>query len=115
MSSCGFDNRKQMGGGLMPLVFVEIKTIKRGPGICHHLEGRTADVAREERWRHQAVLLTAALSNACKDEARARASGRLLRAISAEMMGPLNRGVLHTFCAPAAMNANMHDSNYHSE
>lgn len=38
--------------GLLPLVFVEIKTIKRGPGICHHLKGRTADVSEEEE-RHR--------------------------------------------------------------
>lgn len=33
----GFDNRKQIGAP-MPLVFVAV------PGICHYLEGRTADV-----------------------------------------------------------------------
>lgn len=55
--------------GLVPLVFVEIKTIKRGPAICHHLKGRTADVSREEeRQRHQAMLLTAALNRGPKDE-----------------------------------------------
>lgn len=53
--------------GPVPPVFVEIKTIKRGPEICYHLEERTADVSREEeRWMHQAVLLTNALSRGPK-------------------------------------------------
>lgn len=62
--------------GLVPLVFVEIKTIKRGPEICHHLKGRTADVSREKR-RDRGIrqllmqkLLTAALNRGPKGEER---------------------------------------------
>lgn len=87
----------------LPLVFIEIKTIKRGLGICHHLKGRTADVSREEEERHQAVLLTAVINRGPEDEEGARASGRILRAIRTEMMGPLNEGVLHTFYVHACL------------
>lgn len=39
----GFDNTKQIWV-LMPLVFVAIQTMERGPGVCHPLEGQIADV-----------------------------------------------------------------------
>lgn len=61
------------------------------------------------------MLLTAALNRGPEDEEGARASGRILRAIRTEMMGPLNKGVLHTSYVLATKNASMQDSNYHSK